>query len=51
MSKLTNWYCPICGETDPNDFAGLGDWSKYYENERFLRFILNKEKENDKTID
>jgi hypothetical protein len=51
VSKWTNWYCPICGETDPNHSAGFGDWSKYEENEKFLRFILNKEKQNDKPID
>jgi hypothetical protein len=54
-SKWTNWFCPICGETDPNDFAGIfGDWEKYKENEKFLRFMTGKikqEKENDTTID
>ena len=55
VSKWTNWFCPICGETDPNDFAGIfGDWDKYKENEKFLRFMTGKikqEKPNDTTID
>ena len=55
VSKWTNWFCPICGETDPNAFAGIfGDWEKYKENEKFLRFMTGKikqEKENDTTID
>lgn len=42
VSKWTNWFCPICGETDPHDWAGFGDWDKYKENEKFLRFLLNK---------
>ena len=32
VSKWTHWFCPICGETDPNDYAGFGDWSKYERN-------------------
>lgn len=33
VNKFTSWYCPVCGETDPNDYAGLmGDWSKYERN-------------------
>jgi hypothetical protein len=50
VSKLTNWYCKYCGETDPNDHAGFGDWSKYEENERvlkanqkFLKFVEGKD--------
>lgn len=44
--KYTNWYCEFCGETDPNDHAGMDytRWGKYKENEKFLRFMLNKEK-------
>lgn len=39
----THWVCPICGETDLQDSAGLsGDWQKYIDNEKFLRFITNK---------
>ena len=47
VSNWTNWYCPICGETDPNHSAGmdLARWDKYTENERVLRFMLNKPKE------
>jgi hypothetical protein len=43
LSNWTNWYCEYCGETDPNDSAGLGDWSKYEENERFLKFVKGKD--------
>ena len=33
VSEWTNWYCPVCGETDPHDYAGLfGDWDKYRRN-------------------
>lgn len=42
VSKWTNWYCEFCGETDPNDYAGFGNYDKYLENEKVLRFILNK---------
>jgi RNA polymerase subunit RPABC4/transcription elongation factor Spt4 len=43
VSKYTNWFCPICGETDPSDNAGLsGNWDKYEENEKFLRFMTGK---------
>ena len=44
VSEWTNWFCPICGETDPNHSAGLdlARWDKYKENERVLRFFLNK---------
>jgi hypothetical protein len=41
VSKWTNWFCPICGETDPNDYAGFGDWSKY---ERNLKVHLDNKK-------
>jgi hypothetical protein len=36
------WYCSICGNTDPKDSAGFGNWQKYKDNEKFLRFMLNK---------
>jgi hypothetical protein len=42
VSKTTHWYCEFCGETDPNDYAGFSNWDKYEENERVLRFMLNK---------
>ncbi len=48
VSKWTHWYCEFCGETDPNDNAGFGNWDKYEENERVLRFFLNKPKEKKK---
>lgn len=45
-SKWTRWFCPICGETDPNDYAGFGDWSKYehnlkvhMDNKKLFKFI------------
>jgi hypothetical protein len=42
VSKWTNWFCPVCGETDPNDYAGLtGDWDKY---ERNLKVHLDNKK-------
>jgi len=45
-SEWTRWICPICGETDPNDNAGFGNWDKYEENEKFLRFMTGKLKTN-----
>ena len=38
----TSWICPICGETDLTESAGLGespDWKKYEDNLKFLRFV------------
>ena len=49
VSKFTHWYCEFCGETDPNDNAGFSNWDKYEENERVLRFFLNKPKEKKMT--
>jgi hypothetical protein len=45
VSKFTHWYCPICGETDPNDYAGfsLDRYNKYHENERFLKFVKGED--------
>lgn len=45
LNKYTYWVCPICGETDLRDYAGIfGDWDKYEKNEKFLRFMHNKPK-------
>jgi hypothetical protein len=48
VSNWTNWFCPICGETDPNHSAGMDykRWDKYKENERVLRFLLNKKEKS-----
>jgi hypothetical protein len=45
MMTHTNWVCPICGETDLLDHAGFSNYDKYHENEKVLRFLLNKPKE------
>lgn len=42
-SRWTCWVCPICGETDPNDHAGFGDWSKYDKNLKFLKFVRGED--------
>ena len=44
--KWTNWYCRFCGETDPNDYTGFGNWDKYKENEKVLEFMLNKKEKS-----
>lgn len=56
VSKWTNWFCPICGETDPNEYAGfsINRINELKINEKFLRFMSGKikqEKPNDTTID
>jgi hypothetical protein len=40
FSKLTHWICPVCGNTDMQDHAGLSteNIEKYRENLRFLLF-------------
>ena len=54
-NKYTSWICPICGETDLQEHAGIFnvDWDKYHTNEKFLRFMYNKtkEKKHDTKID
>jgi hypothetical protein len=43
LNKYTYWVCPICGETDLREHAGIfADFEKYHKNEKFLRFMLNK---------
>lgn len=45
VSKWTNWFCPICGETDPNHSAGF-DFEYYAQlrkNEKFLRFVKGED--------
>ena len=46
VTKWTHYYCPICRETDITDSAGMDykQWAKYEQNEKFYKFILNKEK-------
>ena len=55
LNKYTYWVCPICGETDLRDSAGMDStrWDKYRKNEKFLRFMYNKpkEKKHDTKID
>lgn len=42
VSKWTHWFCPVCGETDPNDYTGFsGDWDKY---ERNLKVHMDNKK-------
>ena len=43
VQQWTNWYCKYCGETDPNDYTGFGDWSKYEENEKLLKFVKGED--------
>lgn len=47
MNKYTYWICPICGETDLQDHAGMNikDYERYELNEKFLRFMTGKLKE------
>jgi ribosomal protein L37AE/L43A len=33
------WHCKYCGETNLTDHAGLGSWTKYENNEKFLKFV------------
>jgi len=33
------WYCKFCGNENPQDYAGFGDWTIYKDNELFLRFM------------
>jgi len=33
------WKCPICESTDLTSHAGFGDWTKYKENLKFLKFV------------
>ena len=34
------WKCPICGDTELNDYAPIGsDLTKYKENLKFLKFV------------
>ena len=38
-NSLRTWYCPICGNSDLKDHAGLGDWTKYEQNLKFFKFM------------
>jgi len=45
FNKMTSWICPICGNTDLTEHAGMGgveSWKKYKDNEKFLSFMLDK---------
>lgn len=44
MVTHTCWVCPICDNTDLQEHAGFGDWTKYNNNEKFLTFVKGKDK-------
>ena len=44
LNTHTYWVCPICGETDLQEYAGFNseNYKRYELNEKFLRFMTGK---------